>query len=148
MMYVVGHSLALLVLLAGLFLLAYAKKEGLGWLTKISSFVAITFGIVVFVGGIVCGIICGGCHKSACGDKGGKCSMEMSKDCSGSSCSTKMHHGGMKGDCSKSSCCSAEMNHHGMKEGKCCDMGDKECKMEGTEKEVKIEKKVIVEQDK
>jgi len=27
MMYVVGHSLALLVLLAGLFLLAYAKKK-------------------------------------------------------------------------------------------------------------------------
>lgn len=154
-MYVVGHSLALLVLLAGLFLLAYAKKEGLGWMTKISSYVAITFGIVVFVGGIVCGIMCGGCHKSACGDKGGKCTMEMKKDCSGSSCSGggmhhgDMHHGGMKGDCSKkSACCGGEMKCEGMSKGDCCEKEGKQCHMDGAEKEIKVEKKVIVKEEK
>jgi len=87
--------------------------------------------------------------------------MEMRKDCSGSSCSTKMHHDGMKGgcsggemnhhgkmmgDCSKS-CCSGDMAHCSMKDEKCCKEGQM-CKMEGAEKEVKIEKKVIVKEDK
>lgn len=147
--FIIGHSLALLVLLAGLFVLAYAKKEGLGWMTKISSYIAITFGIVVFVGGIVCATMCGSCHKSSCHGNSGKCSMEMKKDCSGSSCSEAgMHHGGMKGDCSKKSGCCSGMNHHEMSEGACCKKEGKECHMDGTQKEIKVEKKVIVNEEK
>lgn len=66
-MLIVALSLALIVLMGGLFLLAYSKKEGLGKMTKITSYVAITFGIIVFVGGLVCATLCSSCHKSKCG---------------------------------------------------------------------------------
>jgi len=80
---IVALCLALIVLMGGLFLLAYSKKEGLGKLTKIASYVAIVFGTSVFVGGLICAIMCATCHKSKCDkDKKGCCKdkMECSKD--------------------------------------------------------------------
>ena len=82
-MLIVALCLALIVLMGGLFLLAYSKKEGLGKLTKIASYVAIVFGTSVFVGGLICAIMCATCHKSKCDkDKKGCCKdkMECSKD--------------------------------------------------------------------
>ena len=91
-MFMIGLSLALLVLLGGLFLLAYTKKEGLGMLSKISSYVAILFGIVVFVGGLICAMMCGSCHdKGTCKSGQGKCKMEMRAHCGGMKC----HHDSM-----------------------------------------------------
>lgn len=70
--------LALLVLLGGLFLLAYAKKEGLGMMTKIASYLA----ILVSIGCIVCCVACCFmCKPQHC--KGGKCGphgMRMEKE--------------------------------------------------------------------
>ena len=108
--YTISLALSLLVLLAGLFLLAYAKKEGLGKLTKISSYVAILFGGVVFVGGLTCALFFGTCPKGK-GCKGGKCPippherMEM------------RHHKGMM----------MKGGHHGMMKGDCHKMEDKDC---------------------
>ena len=82
-MLIVALCLALIVLMGGLFLLAYSKKEGLGKLTKIASYVAIVFGTSVFVGGLICAIMCATCHKSKCDKyKKGCCKdkMECSKD--------------------------------------------------------------------
>jgi hypothetical protein len=82
-MLIVALSLALIVLMGGLFLLAYSKKEGLGKLNEIASYVAIVFGTAVFVGGLICAIMCATCHKSKCDkDKKGCCKdkMECSKD--------------------------------------------------------------------
>ncbi len=82
-MLIVALCLALIVLMGGLFLMAYSKKEGLGKLTKIASYVAIVFGTSVFVGGLICAIMCATCHKSKCDkDKKGCCKdkMECSKD--------------------------------------------------------------------
>ena len=82
-MLIVALCLALIVLMGGLFLLAYSKKEGLGKLAKIASYVAIVFGTSVFVGGLICAIMCATCHKSKCDkDKKGCCKdkMECSKD--------------------------------------------------------------------
>jgi hypothetical protein len=82
-MLIVVLSLALIVLMGGLFLLAYSKKEGLGKLTKIASYLSIVFGTAVFVGGLICAIMCATCHKSKCDkDKKGCCKdkMECSKD--------------------------------------------------------------------
>ena len=107
--FTISLALSLLVLLAGLFLLAYAKKEGLGKLTKISSYVAILFGGVVFVGGLTCALFFGSCPKGK-GCKSGKCPippherMEM------------RHHKGMMME-----------GHHGMKKGGCHDMKAKDC---------------------
>ena len=81
-MLIVALCLALIVLMGGLFLLAYSKKEGLGKLTKIASYVAIVFGTVVFVGGLICAIMCSTCNKGKCDkDKKGcsKDKMECSK---------------------------------------------------------------------
>jgi len=51
-MLIVALSLALIVLMGGLFLWAYSKKESLGKLTSIASYVAIVFGAGTFVGGL------------------------------------------------------------------------------------------------
>ncbi|MFN5417117.1 MAG: hypothetical protein ACK5B9_08685, partial [Flavobacteriia bacterium] len=60
-MFIICLAMALLVLLGGLFLLGYAKKEGLGRMTKIASYIAILFGTVVFVGGLICATMCHSC---------------------------------------------------------------------------------------
>jgi len=78
---IVALCLALIVLMGGLFLLAYSKKEGLGKLTKIVSYVAIVFGTAVFVGGLICAIMCSKCNKGKCD----KDKMECSKDKKGCS---------------------------------------------------------------
>lgn len=114
-------SLALIVLMGGLFLLAYSKKENLGWMSKITSYVAITFGSVLFIGCLVACITCGTCGKSKCGKNQGSCSTEMRKDCSGNSCgSGKMdghHRMGAMGHCEKGdeACCKGEKSRKKMK---------------------------------
>lgn len=67
--------MSLLVLLGGLFLLAYAKKEGLGMFTKIASYLAILIAIGCFVCCIVCALMCGRCGGGKCG--GDSCGKEM-----------------------------------------------------------------------
>jgi hypothetical protein len=137
---IVALSLALIVLLGGLFLLAYAKKESLGKLTKIASYVAILFGTVVFVGGIIGACMCSSCHKGKCD----KDKMECSR-------------GGMKGECSKGSCEKDEMEcQKGMAKGhcegeekECCEGEEGKCKKGGECSEGKEEctegKKVVKE---
>jgi len=79
-MLIVALSLALIVLIGGLFLLAYSKKEALGKLTTIASYVAIVFGAGAFVGGLICAIICTPCNKSKCGNDKMECSKDK-KEC-------------------------------------------------------------------
>ena len=79
-MLIVALSLALIVLMGGLFLLAYSKKEALGKLTTIASYVAIVFGAGAFVGGLICAIICTPCQKSKCGNDKMECSKDK-KEC-------------------------------------------------------------------
>ena len=79
-MLIVALSLALIVLMGGLFLLAYSKKEALGKLTTIASYVAIVFGAGAFVGGLICAIICTPCQKSKCGNDKMECSIDK-KEC-------------------------------------------------------------------
>lgn len=79
-MLIVALSLALIVLMGGLFLLAYSKKEALGKLTTIASYVAIVFGAGAFVGGLICATLCTPCHKSKCGNSRMECSKDK-KEC-------------------------------------------------------------------
>ena len=116
--FIISLSLALLVLLGGLFLLGYAKKEGLGMMSKIASYVAIVFGTFVFVSGLICSVTCGGCGEGKCGE-GEKCERrieihkEMRGDC----------HEGMKGG----HCEMEEMECHEGMEGGHCEKGDMKC---------------------
>ena len=60
--------LSLLTLLGGLFLLGYAKKEGLSKFTKLASYLAISFSSIVFIVGLIgllaCPAKCGSGHCS------------------------------------------------------------------------------------
>jgi len=117
-MIIVVFSLAFLVLMAGLMFLNHVKKEGLGWVSKITAYLAVTFGTVVIIGGIV-GMCMMGCHGK-CGKGGhGKCSSEM-------------RHGGCEGQSCKSS---KEEHSIIIKEGYCTVDGKKmkqeECMVDG-----------------
>ena len=79
-MLIVALSLALIVLMGGLFLLAYSKKEALGKLTTIASYVAIIFGSGAFVGGLICATLCTPCQKSKCSNDRMECSKDK-KEC-------------------------------------------------------------------
>ena len=79
-MLIVALSLALIVLMGGLFLLAYSKKETLGKLTTIASYVAIVFGAGAFIGGLICATLCTPCQKSKFGNDRMECSKDK-KEC-------------------------------------------------------------------
>lgn len=144
-------SLALIVLIGGLFLLGYAKKENLGWFTKGAAYLSVAFGTGVFVIGLVGILMCGMCHKSKCSDKNMKCGTEMSHSCSGSYCGDKSmsgHHGMRNHHMDKKDCCAGMDKECKAKMGRDekCEKGDACCKKEM--KEVKVEKKVVVKEDK
>ena len=129
---IVSLSLALIVLLGGMFLLAYAKKESLGKMYKITSYVAVLFGTTVFIGGLIMAL-CGPCHESKCNKGGMKCTKEVRMECTKGGSEMECHKGGaaMKchegmmenGACMKDGKCAK-----GMGEGSCCAKGAGECK--------------------
>lgn len=140
MITVVSISLALLVIVAGLLLLAKTKKDELGGLFTFSSYAVITCGILLaahaFVG---CMVNChsnsgkGGCGKSSyshCSKSGGghgSCA-SYGKSCSKSGDAGYKH--GKDEGCSKSSSCSK-----GSKS--CSSKGKHGCKSSGKKKEIR-----------
>lgn len=110
---IITLSLAILVLIAGLKFLHQVKTEVMGLFSKITAYVAVLFGTIVLIGGIV-GACMMGCHGSKCGKGHGKCKMEMQKECGGHSCQGENmgHHGMMEhgGKCEqgKEACCNDE----------------------------------------
>lgn len=146
--FIISLSLSLLVLLGGLFLLAYSKKEGLGKITKIASYVAILFGSAVFVCGLLCATMCNSCKGSKCEKGSMECRKEMRGHCSESKCEkgmSDMSHcdksemgscSEEKGECSKSKCEKGMEAEHCKKDGKdCCKEAIEACnKKEGEAK--------------
>lgn len=130
--------LALLVVLAGLFLLAKAKKEQLGRTYVIASTVATAFGVLVFVFGITAGILmC--CHK-ACGHGKRNCRSEMS-------CPIMGGHGGCskmndsQSECGMNEGCGGGHGSFHMKmKRKHCEMSNMNCEGGDGVKEVIIKK--------
>ena len=137
--FIISLALSLLVLLGGLFLLAYAKKEGLGKMTKLASYVAVTFGTICFVGGLIGSLMCGSCHKGKCDKDGMKCTKEvrieyhdgMSK---GGHCEKNASENcckAGKGECSESKCEKGMEAEHCKKDGKdCCKEAIQKCNKE------------------
>lgn len=123
--FLISLSCALLTLLGGLFLLAYAKKEGLGKLTKIGAYIAIVFGTLVFLGGIVSATMCGSCHEGGCKTNKMTCPMEMHHKMKKMDCH---HHSGkmncamppMEGNCHKKMCPTDSMKCEAGAKMKCC----------------------------
>lgn len=132
--FIISLSLALLVILGGLFLLAYAKKEGLGMMTKIASYIAVVFGTFIFVSGLICSMTCSG----GCGDEG-KCEkrVEIHKEMKG-----ECHEGMQGGHCEK-----GEMECHKEMEMAHCEKGDMKC-AKGDEACCKEDKKECKNSDK
>jgi hypothetical protein len=126
--FLISLSCALVVLMAGLFFLAYAKKEGLGKFSKIAAYVAIVFGTFVFLGGITAATLGGCCHKAMCNKSKTECPMMSKCDKGGdAACSMKSHcdKGGdacpMKSHCDKNSdSCKKEAGCEKGAEKKCC----------------------------
>ena len=117
----------MLVITAGLFMLAYTRKEGLGKFSKISSYSTVFFGSAVFVGGIIGAVLIGCCHSSDCDDNSGKCKMEYQMNFDNGSMN---HHGGY--------------HHGGMYDSKQCDKEAKACcKKEKKECKVECEKDTV-----
>lgn len=92
-------SFGLTVKLIGLLGLAYTKKEGLGKVYKITSYLTIACGTLVIVGGIVGAIVMSTCHSHCHGGKN-KCHMQMQSSCGGGSCESSDNGS----SCKKSSC--------------------------------------------
>lgn len=114
--------MALLVLLGGLFLLAYAKKEGLGMMTKIASYIAILVSTGMLICCIVCALMCGHCKGDDC--SGGKCEkggMKCEKEIIIKHGDGMMMHGGEH--CKKDASCSKDS-------ASCCKHEEKEVKVE------------------
>jgi hypothetical protein len=142
MITIISISIALLVVVAGLHLLAKTKKEELGGLFTFSSYSVITFGILMvayaFVGCIIsCHSGGKGCGKSGysqyhgSGYGGGACASYGSK---GSGCASYAHCGGQK-SCSKGKSCKSSCP----KSGRSCKKGDKAGKKKEVRKIIKKE---------
>ena len=115
-------SFALIVLMAGLFLLAYAKKEGLGKLTKFAAYVAIVFGTVAFLGGITAATL----KASCCGKNRTECPMMSKCDKGGDACPMQSGHCDKGGDASMMGHCDKGMENCPMNNGH-CDKGMENC---------------------
>ncbi|MFI5202954.1 MAG: hypothetical protein ACHQF2_00540 [Flavobacteriales bacterium] len=140
--------LSLLVVMAGLYMLAHSKKENLNKFYSISALVAVIFSSSVFIFGIAGGIMCMACGK--CKDNnGGKMKrhmMMMQRMHGGGSCYMMNGNGGMcemgggscemggnGGSCYRDMKCGGGMEEchrmQGCREKKECKMdGDKETK--------------------
>lgn len=131
MITIISISLALLVIVAGLLLLAKTKKEELGGLFTFSSYAVITCGVLLaahaFIG---CMLMChsnqGGCGKASyaqchgSGQGGGSCASYSKGSCKSGHSGYHSEKGGhhSKEGCSKSSC--SKNSKSCSKSSKCC----------------------------
>lgn len=141
---IIAVSLSVLVILAGLSMLAKSKKESLGKLYTFSSYAAIFIGLGLFIGGNIGGIkrLChanGGSCSSSYGPKGPGSCASFSGHQGGGRCSSQASYGhgsscgqGGQSSCShggKSSCSSkGHGNGHGSCEKSSCSHGGKKHK--------------------
>ena len=134
MLTIISISLALLVIVAGLLLLAKTKKDGLGGLFTFSSYAIVTFGILLTAFALV------GCIMRCCSSQKG-CASGSYSQCqeSGSGydhhaaynkCHRGTEHGSSAhGRCSRSSCAKKECSKASCTKGShACKKGEKCCK--------------------
>jgi hypothetical protein len=115
-------SFGIAIKLIGLLGLAYIKKEGLGKVHKITAYITIACGTIVFVGGIIAAIVMSTIHGSHCHDGKSQCQeknmchMKMKSDCGGGSCGSSYHGSSHHGKSHHgSSDYSSSCDHMGMK---------------------------------
>ena len=146
MITIISISLALLVIVAGLLLLAKTKKDELGGLFTFSSYAIITCGILLtafaFVGSIV------KCHSYKGGGCGGSSYSQCNGGGGGGSCATyggahhkkgKSYNRHGKRSCSKGSCCGGGYSKSSCSKGSysCNKDGKYHGKSSGKRKEIK-----------
>ena len=119
MVMLISISASMLVIVAGMLLLARTKKDGLGNMFSFASYSVITIGLLVFLSSFVIGIMhCGGGkHGKGHGNYGTKCGQARGQE----SCAS-WSEGCSKSRCNKSS-------YHGNRSGAgCCKKGDRKWK--------------------
>jgi len=130
---IIAVSLSVLVILAGLSMLAKSKKESLGKLYVISSYAAIFIGLILFIGGNIGGmkrLLHANCGTTVCGSSFGHSGPSSCASFSahkGGGCGHASVGHGSYGYGGKQSCTSgghAGCDHgscnHGAKKGKIC----------------------------
>jgi len=115
----ISISVSMLVIVAGMLLLARTKKDDLGNMFSFASYSVITIGILIFLSSFVIGIMhCGqGKYGKRHGNYGAKCGQKSDRGCCAS----------WSQGCSKSRC--GKSDYHGSRAGaKCCSKGDRKRK--------------------
>ena len=138
--FIVSLLLSLLVLLGGLFMIAYSKKEGLGKITKIASYVATVFAAFMFISGLICSLMCGSCKGDKCEKGSMECRKEVRIEChegmeNGASCSKDASE-----DCCKEGMTGNAAHCEKNASEKCCKEGKGECPEAKCEKGMATEK--------
>ena len=138
---VIGVALSILVMLAGLYLLAKSKKDSLGNLYIFSSYSAIALGGLLFVGTIVGGVMMS-CHHSkghsSCYVKGSDSSCGQASSCSKEN-SCKSHHKSHK---KHGSCYGSGSGHYGGHHGGQASCGHGGCSSSKHHGDKKCERKI------
>lgn len=112
MVILISISVSLLVIVAGMLLLAKTRKEDLGNMFAFTSYSVITIGLLIFLGSFIGGIMCcgqgryakgHGNYSARCGQSGGQggCA-SWYNSCSKSGCGKSWYHGNKAG----AECCS------------------------------------------
>ena len=115
----ISISVSMLVIAAGMLLLARTKKDGLGNMFSFASYSVITIGILVLISSFVIGIMhCGHAkYGKRHGNYGAKCAQQSDRG----SCASWSE------GCSKSRC--GKTGYHGSRTGaSCCAKGDRKRK--------------------
>jgi len=106
----VSISMAVIVIIAGMFLLAKTRSENLGTLFNIASYGSILIGLAILIGSLTCGL-CKMCNN--CTSKSNTCVQKVDASCGATKgCAKKKDYHSCKKSCSK--------KENGTKKGKCC----------------------------
>ena len=109
-------SMAVIVIIAGMFLLAKTRSENLGTLFNFASYSSILIGCALLIGTITCGICKMMCNN--CGNQSSKCSQKVDAKCGATkSCAKWQDNNSCKKGPGKSS---YNKKENGNKKGKCC----------------------------
>ena len=134
----VSISMAVIVIIAGMFLLAKTRSENLGKLFNFASYSSILIGFALLIGSISCGICNMMCNS--CGNQSSKCSQRVDAKCGATkSCAKWQDNNGCKKGQGKNRC---SKKRNDKTKGKCC-----KGKSEGKDSSKQITKEVITDDE-
>ena len=134
----VSISMSVIVIIAGMFLLAKTRSENLGKLFSFASYGSIIIGFALLIGSITCGMCKMMCNN--CKSQSSNCTQKVDAKCGATkSCAKWQGNSSCKKGHLKNSCGKKE---NGKKKGKCCKR-----KAGNKERSKQITKEVITDEE-